>query len=104
MVRRLPTTCLTEALRLGMREQVHVRRVEPDEPGLAGVVLPLDEVARRRDEFVVARLHPLLVQRPGVLDLLLPGTAPARFVGPIVLVGRPRTNNAARAEGLPEIR
>ena len=104
VIGRLPAARLAEALLLGVREQVHVRGVEPHEERLAGLVLPLDEVLGGGDELVVAGLHPLLGERAGVLDLLLADLAPARLLGRVVLVGRPGMDDAARAELLPEIR
>ena len=98
VVRRLPAPRLTEALLLGVREQMHVRRVQPDEERLAGLFLALDEIRGGGDELVVAGLHPLCSQRAGVLDLLLADLAPARHLGRVVLVGRPRVNDAARTE------
>ena len=98
VVGRLPAPGLTQALLLGVREEVHVGRVEPHEEGLAGLLLALDEVRRRGDELVVAGLHPLRGQRAGVLDLLLADLAPARHLGRVVLVGRPGMDDAARTE------
>ena len=89
VIGRLPAAGLAEAFLLGMREQVHVRRVQPYEERLAVLLLPLDEVGGRSDEFVVAGFHPLLGERTGVLDLLLADLAPARLHGRIILVGRP---------------
>ena len=45
-----------------------------------------------------------VVERAGVLDLLLADLAPARLLGRIVLVGRPGMDHAARAEVLAEVR
>ena len=98
VIGRLPASGLSEALRLGVRVEVHVRGVEPDEERLARVVLALDEILGRGDEFVVAGFHALLGQRAGVLDLLLADLAPARLFGRIVLVGRPGMDDAARTE------
>ena len=78
--------------------QVHVRHVHPDEERLAGRVLPLDEVLRRRRRLVVDRLHALLRERAGILDPLLADASPARLLGGVVLVGRPRVDHAARPE------
>ena len=44
VIGRLPASRLAEALGLGVRVEMHVRRVEPDEERLAGVVLALDEI------------------------------------------------------------
>ena len=104
VVRRLPAPGLAEALLLGVREEVHVRRVEPHEPRLAGLFLPLDEVLGGGDELVVAGLHALLGERAGVLDLLLADLAPARHHLRVVLVGGPAMEHAARPEVLLELR
>ena len=45
--------------------------------GLSALLLPLDEVDGAVGDVVVDRLHPLLGQRAGVLDLCLP-TLPKR--------------------------
>src|SRR5208282_5760571 len=84
VVRRLPASRLSLALRLGVGEEMHVRGVEPDEERLARVVLALDEISRRGDEFVVAGLHALLCERAGVGDSLLSDPSPARLFGRIV--------------------
>ena len=104
VVRRLPAAGLPAAPLLRVREQVHVRGVEPHEPRLAGLVLPLDEVRGRGHEFVVAGLHALLRERAGVLDLLLADLAPARLHRLVVLVGRPAMHDATRAEVFEEPR
>ncbi len=56
------------------------------------------------EDLVVDRLHPLLRQRPGVLDPLPADAAPARLLGRVVLVGRPAVQDAARPEPLAEVR
>ena len=104
VIRRLPLAGLAEAVLLRVREEVHVRRVQPHEPRLARFLLPLDEVDGRGDELVVAGLHALLGERARVLDLLLANLAPARLDGLVVLVGGPGMDHAARTEVLPEFR
>ena len=54
------------------------------------------------DELVVAGLHALLGQGPGVLDALLADPPPARLLGRIVLLGCPAVQDAPRAEALAE--
>ena len=103
VVRRLPAAGLAEAPPLGVRAEVHVRRVHPAEERLAPVVLALDEVGGGVDELVVARLHPLPRQRARVLDPLLADAAPARVLLRVVLVRRPALEDAARAEPLAEL-
>ena len=66
----LPAAGLPEARGLGVRPEVHAGRVEPNEEGFAGRVLPLDEVHGAGQELVVHRLHPLLGQWARVVDLL----------------------------------
>jgi hypothetical protein len=51
-----------------MPEDVHPRRVPPQEDGLLRRVRALDEVERAGVHLVVHRLHPLLGERAGVLD------------------------------------
>ncbi len=68
----LPAARLPDALGLGMRAEMHVGEVHPDEERLARLVLSLDEVGGARGDVVVDRLHPLPGQRPGVLDRCVP--------------------------------
>ena len=77
---------------LQVREDVHPRRVPPEEERLLGLVRLVDEAERPLGDLVVDRLHPLLGQRPGVLDLVVAGPRP------------PRAQHAARAEALLELR
>ena len=72
--------------------------------GLFGLVLPLDEAHCGAEEFLVHRLHALLGERAGVLDLLLADPAKARIVGRIVGVARHALQHAARAELCAELR
>ena len=104
VVRGLPGPGLPEALRLGVRTQVHVGGVHPAEERRAGLVLAADPVLGGGDEVVVAGLHPLLGQRPGVLDPLLADPAPARVLGVVVLLGGPAVQDTARPEPIPEVR
>ena len=87
-----PAPGLTQALRLGMGAEMHMREVHPDEHGLARLRLLLDEVGRAIGDVIVDRLHPLLGQWAGVLDGL-------RAIG----VGE-AVDHAARAEILAEVR
>ena len=66
--------------------------------GLPAVGLPLDVVDGRVRRLVVDRLHPLLGQRPGVLDRLLADAAESRVDGRVVLVGGLALQHAAGAE------
>ena len=70
VVLRLPPSGLAAALGLVVGAEVHVRRVEPHEERRLRGVLAVDEVAGAVEELVVDRLHPLLRERAGVLDLL----------------------------------
>ena len=92
VVRRLPAAGPPEVLVAGVRAEVHVRRVEPDEERGVGLVLAAHEVDRRVAELLVAGLHPLDRERAGVLDPLRP------------VAVRPRPDDAARAEPLAEVR
>ena len=104
VVRRLPAPGLADAPSLGVRAEVHVRRVHPGEEGLAALVLARDEVRGGLDEVVVARLHPLAGQWSGVLDGLLADPSPPWVLGLVVLPRRTAVEHAAGAEALPELR
>ena len=67
----------------------HARRVEPDEERLVVPLGLVDEVERDLQDFVIHRLHPLWIERPGVFDSLLADLAPARLHCRIVHVRRP---------------
>ena len=56
------------------------------------------------DELVVARLHALARERPGVFDLLLADAPPARLLGRIVDVGGVTMQHAARPKRFLEFR
>ena len=62
-----------------MRDDVHSRRVEPQEKRLVGLASLVDELQRVVENFVIHGLHPLGIEFPGVLDLLLADLAPARL-------------------------
>ncbi len=85
----------SEALRLGVRPEVHVRHVHPDEERGVRLVLALDEIDAGAGGFVVDGLHPLLGQRSGVLDALLADRAVALVDLAGVLVGGPGVDDAA---------
>ena len=87
-----------------MRPEVHARRVEPRKERLARFVLPLHEVDRGPRGFIIDRLHALLGERAGILDLLLADLAEARIDRRIVGVGRPSVKHAARPELLQVFR
>ena len=81
-----------------VRDDVHARRIQPEEEGL--VVRPrlVDELERVGEDLVVDGLHPLRTERAGVLDLLLADLAPARLHRRVVHVGRPGVEHVARAD------
>ena len=54
-------------------------------------------------DFVVHRLHPLGIERAGVLDLLLADLAPARHLRRVVLIGCPGMNHVARADDVQQL-
>jgi hypothetical protein len=94
----LPAASLPDALGLGVRAEVHVGEVHPQENGLPCGLLTLEEVHRTLGEVVVTGLHPLLSQRAGILDGLLADLAKARINGFVVLVGGFAIQHASRAE------
>ncbi len=81
-----------DVLLFHVRAEVHARAVPPREPGLAGFLLPLDEVRSGGDGLIVDRLHALFRQRTCVFDGLAP------FAVGFAL------DHAAWAELLPEFR
>ena len=95
VIRRLPTSRLPEALRLGVGECVHMRGVHPDKERCVRLVLALDEVDACRGGLVVDGLHPLFGQRTSVLDALF-----AQWPVPLVdlarvLLGGPGVDDTA---------
>ena len=87
-----------------MRPHMHARRVEVAEPRRVCLVLAVDEIDRRADEFLVHRLHPLGVKRAGVFDHLLADPPVGGIDGRIVGVAGPAFEHAARPELGPELR
>ena len=104
VVRRLPAARLAQALGLGMRPEVHVRHVHPHEERGSRLVLALDEIDTRAGGFVVDGLHPLLGQRPGVLDALLADRAVSVVHLAGILIGRPGMDDTAGEECLAQQR
>ena len=64
-----PRPVLPSRFLLQVRKDVHARAVELAEERLAGLVLAVDEVQRRGEEFLIHCLHALAGQRAGILDL-----------------------------------
>src|ERR1700743_2091895 len=81
-----------------MSSAVHMGKVDPAEKWRASLVLPGNEVDGSSGELIVAGLHSLASQRPGVLDFLFAHSAPARFLGGIVFVGRKAVQHAPRSK------
>jgi hypothetical protein len=104
VVRRLPPSSLAQALRLGMRAEVHVRRVHPDEERGARVVLAPDEVDAGIGRLVVDGLHPLPGQRARVLDALFSPWPVPTVNGVVVLIGGPGVDHPTRPGQLVEAR
>ncbi len=104
VVGRLPAAGLPDALGLRVGAEVHVGGVEPEEERGPCAGLAIDEVEPVLEDLVVDRLHPLLRQRPGVLDPLAAHAPVPLVLGVVVGVGRPRVQDAARAEALVEAR
>src|ERR1700677_5149077 len=61
-------------------------------------MLTLNKVFSSRGKFIVASLHALLGERPGILDLLLSDPTPARLFGRVVLFRCPAMENTPRAK------
>ena len=90
-------------LRREVRDDVHARRVEPDEERLVVGLGLVHELEREVEDFVVHRLHPLGIERAGVLDLLFADLAPARHHGRVILIRRPGVDHVARADFVQQL-
>src|SRR6185437_2575581 len=90
--------------RLKMRPYMRARRIEVAEPGLAGLLVAVDEIERGTEKLFVNRLHALGVERAGVLDRLFPDLAPGRIDGGIVAIGGLASEHAARPKSSPKLR
>src|SRR5688572_1940343 len=98
MIRRLPATCLPKTLWFRVREQVHMRRVQPNEERFIGIFLTFYEVGSRSNKFIITGLHSLCVQWSCVFDLLLAHPSPARHFGRVVDIGSPGVNHTSGTE------
>ena len=87
-----------------MGNDVHPRRVEPNEERLVVSLRLVDECECLLKDFVVHRLHPLRKERAGVLDPLLADFAPAGLHRRIVAIRRPRVDHVARSDRRSERR
>ena len=86
-----------------VRDDVHARRIEPEEERLVVGLGLVDELEREVADFVVHGFHPLGIERSGVLDLLFADLAPARIHGRVVDVGRPRMDHVARTDRVQQL-
>ena len=86
-----------------MRDDVHARRVEPDEERLAVRLGLVHELEVQSEDLVVHGLHPFGIERAGILDLLFADLAPARHHGRVILVRRPAMNHVARADFVQQL-
>ena len=66
--------------------------------GLPSALALSMNLRRGREDLVVHRLHPLGIERAGVLDLLLADLAPARHHRRVILVRRPAVDHVARPD------
>src|SRR5262245_19353303 len=104
MVFALPAARLADALRLWMSAEMHVRKVDPEEEGLAGLGLPLDEIGGTGGNVVVDRFHPLFCERAGVVDGLPADPAEALVHRRVIGVGGLAVHYAARTEPFAKVR
>src|SRR5215472_15952829 len=87
-----------------MGPQMHMGCVQPTKPGFTSLLLRLDPLFCSCHEFVIAGLHALLGERPGILDLLL-SHSPVAWIGSgIVFVACPAMQYTARCKLLIEFR
>src|SRR5450755_4288404 len=76
-----------------MGDDVHARRVEPNEERLSVFLCFLDEAQGEAENLVIDGLHPVGAESPGILDALLPDFSPSRLNSRVVLAGRPAVNH-----------
>ena len=81
-----------------MRDDVHARRIEPEEERLVCLPGLVDELERVAQDLVVDRLHAVGTERAVVLDLLLADLAPARLHRRVIHVRGPGVDHVARAD------
>ena len=86
-----------------MRDDVHTRRVEPDEERLAVGLGFINKLQREVPNFVVNGFHSLGIERAGVFDPLLADLAPARHLRRIIFVRGPAMNHVAWANDIQQI-
>ena len=103
VVRRLPASGLSQAFLLVCVNKCMCVKFTHTKNGLSSLSTRPDEILGLLRELVVASQHPLLVERPGVLDLLLADLAPARLHGRVVDVGREAVDDAARPDRLEKL-
>src|SRR5215813_6764618 len=104
MVFALPAARLADALRLWMSAEMHVRKVDPEKEGLAGLGLPLDEIGGTGGNVVVDRFHPLFCERAGVVDGLPADPAEALVRRRVIVVGGLAVQYPARTEPFAKVR
>ena len=90
-------------LRREMRDDVHARRVEPDEERLTVAVRLVYEFEREVANLVVNRFHPFWIERAGIFDLLLADPAPARHHRGVIVVSGPAMHHVARADYVQQV-
>src|SRR4029079_12703567 len=85
-------------LRLEAGPDMHAARIEPGEEGLLLLVGAIDEVQRGVEKLLIHRLHALLVERAGILAILLTPFAEARVLPGCFSGGGNAPHHAARTE------
>ena len=98
----VPEPGLADRLRLQVREDVHARRVRPDEERLARLVRPSMKSSAASVNSSLTVSMRLVVSGPVFSMRLLADAAKHRVLGRIVFVGGPAVHDAARAEALFE--
>src|SRR5450755_1405455 len=94
------------SVRLGLETgpDVHAARIEPGKERLLVPVRAVDKIEGGIEEFLIHRLHALLVERPGVLTVLLPHPPEPWVFARIVNSCRRASENATRTEAQFELR
>src|SRR3984885_7063314 len=84
-------------------DDVHARRIEPEEERLVVGLGLVDELQGKVADFIVHSFHPLGIERSRVFDLLLADLAPAWIHGGVVDIGRITVDHVARTDSVQQL-
>src|SRR4051812_9457575 len=96
-------TRLSLGLGLETRPDMHAARIEPCKERLLCTIGAIDEVERSLEELLIHIFHALLVERAGVLTVLLAPLSEARIFSGVLNGGRCASQHTARTKLEPEL-